>query len=200
MRSSIICLVLAGLSGIAQATPVANAPGQNEVQAEPRGLLTRGLSHMFSPRQATTPTEPPPTKRQAATPPPPLTSAPSAGGGAVNNANRTVTLTVQKGDTLGQIARLFNSGICNIAKLNNIPNPDFIEVGQVLQIPVNVAAPDNDSCLNRGGAIPPATPPANGTAAAPPPAAPAAPPAGGKKTKRRRRSSNLFSGHGNQAH
>ncbi|KAJ3958886.1 hypothetical protein N0V92_004525 [Colletotrichum tropicale] len=181
MRSSILCLALAGLSGLVQATPTTDT---THLQSEPRGLITRGLTHMFYPRQASTPTEPPPTRRQAATPPPPLTSAPPAGGGPVNNANRTITLTVIKGDTLGQIARLFNSGICDIAKLNNIPNPDFIDVNQVLQVPINLANPDNTSCLNRGGAIPPAAAPANGTATPPPPP-------GGKKTKRRRRNASL---------
>ncbi|KAK2729346.1 intracellular hyphae protein 1 [Colletotrichum kahawae] len=179
MRSSILCLALAGLSGVAQATPTT---GTTQVQSEPRGLITRGLTYMFYPRQATSPTEPPPTRRQAATPPP-LTSAPPGGGGAINNAQRTITLTVIKGDTLGQLARLFNSGICDIAKLNNIPNPDFIDVNQVLQVPINLANPDNNSCLNRGGAIPPAAAPANGTATPPPPA-------GGKKTKAQRRRRN----------
>ncbi|KAJ0382538.1 hypothetical protein COL922a_012350 [Colletotrichum nupharicola] len=167
MRSSILCLALAGLSGLAQATPTTDT---THLQSEPRGLITRGLTHMFYPRQATTPTEPPPTRRQAATPPPPLTSAPPAGGGP--------------GDTPGQIARLFNSGICDIAKLNNIPNPDFTDVNQVLQVPINLANPDNTSCLNRGGAIPPAAAPANGTATPPPPP-------GGKKTKRRRTNASL---------
>ncbi|KAL0941552.1 intracellular hyphae protein 1 [Colletotrichum truncatum] len=194
MRSSILCLALAGLSTIAQATPVINHDTQNEVRAETRGLITRGLTHMFFPRQVPTASEPPPTRRQATTPPPPLSSAPGGGGGPVNNANRTVTLTVIQGDTLGQIARLLNSGICNIAKLNNIANPDFIEVGQVLQVPINVANPDNDSCLNRGGGIPPA----NGTPPAPP--APGAAPPGGKKNKKRKRSINFSSPHVHRAH
>ncbi|GKT87577.1 intracellular hyphae protein 1 [Colletotrichum tofieldiae] len=166
MRASIFYLALAGLTGLAQANPIANP----QPQTDPRGLIT------------------PPTRRQAGTPPPP-----PAGGGAVNNANRTVTLTVIQGDTLGQIARLLNSGICDIAKLNKIANPDFIEVGQVLQVPINVAAPDNDSCLNRGGAIPP---PSNATA---PPPAPPAPGGGGKKTKKQRRSVNLFAQDGHRS-
>ncbi|KAF6806651.1 intracellular hyphae protein 1 [Colletotrichum sojae] len=177
MRSSLLYLAIAGLASIAQADPAANRPA---AAAAPGNLLTRGIATLFS--------DPAPTRRQA----PP--AAPPAGGGPVNNANRTVTLTVEKGDTLGQIARLLNSGICNIATLNKIPNPDFIEVGQVLQVPINVANPDNESCLNRGGAIPPATPPANGTASGtPPPAAPG----GGKKNKRRARTVRLSPQHRN---
>ncbi|OBR06597.1 Intracellular hyphae protein 1 [Colletotrichum higginsianum IMI 349063] len=164
MRSSIIYLALAGLTSFAQANPLNKPPPQTD----PRGLITRGLSNVFSP-----------TKRQAAAPP----AIPQAGGGDVNNASRNVALTVIAGDTLGQIARLLNSGICDIAKLNNVANPDFIEVGQVLQVPINVAAPDNDSCLNRGGAIPP---PAGGNASAP--AAPAAPaPGGGEGGKKNKK-------------
>ncbi|WYZ36999.1 hypothetical protein EsH8_II_000505 [Colletotrichum jinshuiense] len=191
MRSSILCLALTGLMGIAQANPIANSISNPPVQTDPRGLITRGLSYMLFSREEATRSEPPPTKRQAATPPAPLTSSPAGGegGGAVNNANRTVTLTVAQGDTLGQIARLFNSGICDIAKLNNIANPDFIEIGQVLQVPVNVANPDNDSCLKRGGAIPPQQ---NSTAPAPGGGE------GGKKT-RRRRSVNLSSHHGQRS-
>ncbi|KZL84337.1 intracellular hyphae protein 1 [Colletotrichum incanum] len=181
MRASILYLALAGLTSLAQANPITNA----HPQTDPRGLITRGLSHMFSPHS-----EQPPARRQAATPPPPPGSG--TGGGAVNNANRTVTLTVIQGDTLGQIARLLNSGICDIAKLNNIANPDFIEVGQVLQVPINLAAPDNDSCLNRGGAIPP---PSNATA----PPAPPASGGNGKKNKKQRRSVNLFAKNGHRA-
>ncbi|KAK1462987.1 intracellular hyphae protein 1 [Colletotrichum cuscutae] len=186
MRSSILYLALAGVASIAQANPIIKP----DAQVDPKGLITRSLSNLLFSRSDPTRSEPPPTRRQA-TPPPPLTSNPAAappgGGGAVNNANRTVTLTVIQGDTLGQIARLLNSGICNIAKLNNIPNPDFIEIGQVLQVPINVANPDNDSCLNRGGAIP--APGQNATA-------PGTPPAGGKgkgKRKKVKRSEALFS-------
>ncbi|KXH62428.1 intracellular hyphae protein 1 [Colletotrichum salicis] len=189
MRSSILYLSLAGLASIAQANPVIKP----DAQVDPKGLITRSLSHFLSSRSEPTRSELPPTKRQV-TPPPPLTSAPAAappgGGGAVNNANRTVTLTVIQGDTLGQIARLLNSGICNIAKLNNIANPDFIEIGQVLQVPINVANPDNDSCLNRGGAIP--APGQNATA-------PGAPPSAGGKGKKVGRSGNLFSEKGPRA-
>ncbi|GKT44568.1 intracellular hyphae protein 1 [Colletotrichum spaethianum] len=182
MRAPIIYLALAGLASVAQANPIANTDSQTET----RGLVTRGLSHMFLSRSEAAHSEEPPTRRQATTPPSPLTSA--SVGTTLNDANRTITLTVVKGDTLGQIAKLFNSGICDIAKLNKIQDPDFIVVGQVLQVPINVAAPDNNSCINRGGAIPPAN---NGTAAPAPPASGGS----GKKGKKQRRSVNLFEEH-----
>ncbi|ORY60965.1 uncharacterized protein BCR38DRAFT_443047 [Pseudomassariella vexata] len=59
----------------------------------------------------------------------------------------TVEHTVVKGETLAIISKQFNSGICDIAKLNNLTNPDQIEVGQVLKVPINVANPDDSSCL-----------------------------------------------------
>lgn len=69
-------------------------------------------------------TTPPP-----ATPPPGSTPAPTpppAGG--------ETSYTVQRGDTLGAIARRFNTTVQAIAQLNNIANPNRIFVGQVLRI------------------------------------------------------------------
>lgn len=46
----------------------------------------------------------------------------------------TVTYTVKKGDTLGAIAKKYNTTASNIAKLNNIKNVNLIYVGQKLII------------------------------------------------------------------
>lgn len=46
----------------------------------------------------------------------------------------TVTYTVKKGDTLGSIAKKYNTTASNIAKLNNIKNVNRIYVGQKLII------------------------------------------------------------------
>ncbi len=43
---------------------------------------------------------------------------------------------VQSGDTLGQIAQRYSVSIEDIARANSLPNPDALEVGQVLTIPV----------------------------------------------------------------
>lgn len=48
--------------------------------------------------------------------------------------DNTVTYVVQKGDTLSKIARQFNTTVENIAKLNNLGNPNVINVGQKLVI------------------------------------------------------------------
>lgn len=47
----------------------------------------------------------------------------------------TQTYTVRRGDTLRVIAARYNTTVAAIASLNNIANPDRIEVGQVLRIP-----------------------------------------------------------------
>lgn len=45
-----------------------------------------------------------------------------------------VTYTVKKGDTLGAIAKKYNTTVNNLVKLNNIKNANLIYVGQVLTI------------------------------------------------------------------
>lgn len=44
------------------------------------------------------------------------------------------TYTVKKGDTLSAIALKYNTTYQALAKLNNIPNPDYIVVGQVIKL------------------------------------------------------------------
>jgi LysM repeat protein len=64
-------------------------------------------------------TNPPPAPPPGGTPPPP-----AAG-----------TYTVQPGDTLSKIAQRFGTTYTAIAQANNIANPNYIYVGQVLVIP-----------------------------------------------------------------
>ncbi len=45
------------------------------------------------------------------------------------------TYTVQSGDTLGKIARVYGSNVNDLASLNNIANPNFIKINQKLQVP-----------------------------------------------------------------
>jgi len=42
---------------------------------------------------------------------------------------------VEPGDTLYEIARKFNTTIDILRKFNNIPNPDFIFIGQKITVP-----------------------------------------------------------------
>jgi flagellum-specific peptidoglycan hydrolase FlgJ len=41
---------------------------------------------------------------------------------------------VQKGDTLSEIAKRYNTTVQNLVKLNNLKNPDLIKVGQKLRL------------------------------------------------------------------
>ncbi|MEW6228314.1 MAG: LysM domain-containing protein, partial [Bacillota bacterium] len=46
-----------------------------------------------------------------------------------------ITYIVQPGDTLTLIAQRFGATVAAIVEANNIPDPNLIFVGQVLQIP-----------------------------------------------------------------
>lgn len=58
-----------------------------------------------------------------------------------------VDYTVQGNDTLTIVSQKLNSGICNIATLNNLANPNFIALGAVLKVPTAPCVIDNISCL-----------------------------------------------------
>lgn len=72
--------------------------------------------------------------------PPPVVQPPTIPGATY--------YTVQRGDTVGSIARAFGSSIAAIATANNLSNASLIYAGQVLLIP-------------SGTVIPPLPPPAN---------------------------------------
>jgi len=78
-----------------------------------------------------TPTETPQVIVVTATP---IGSVPPIGSGNI--------YTVQFGDTLSRIARLFNTNVETIAQMNGIVNPNQIQVGQQLNIPGPPAAPE----------------------------------------------------------
>ena len=59
----------------------------------------------------------------------------------------TVSYTVQRGDTLSEIASRYNTTYQEIARLNNIFNPNLIYPGQILTIPSNYVVPgDEEGC------------------------------------------------------
>lgn len=61
----------------------------------------------------------------------------------IRNENNNNQYTVKKGDTLSEIARNYNTTYQELAKFNNIANPNLIYVGQVIKIPNN--NPQNNS-------------------------------------------------------
>lgn len=65
-------------------------------------------------------------------------SSATATSGATTGAattGGTTTYTVQSGDTLGGIARQFGTTIAELVRLNNLTNPDALQVGQKLTVP-----------------------------------------------------------------
>lgn len=55
---------------------------------------------------------------------------------------------VRKGDTLSAIARSYNTTVDAIASANGMRNPNYLQVGQVLHIPVKLDKPTNNQLYN----------------------------------------------------
>lgn len=66
----------------------------------------------------------------------------------------TTNYTVQPNDTLEKIAATFDSGVCDITKLNHLASPDFVLNGQQLVVPTKLCQPDNTSCRTPPGTRP----------------------------------------------
>jgi LysM repeat protein len=122
-------------------------------------LVIPGSGSTPPPPAATPTTGPPPAPTQV----PPTPTPPASG---------YHSYTVQAGDTLTRIAARFGVTVNQIMAANNLTNPNFIYVGQVLRIPAAGSVPSTP--------VPPqptATAPApQPTAPAPQPTAPAPPP------------------------
>lgn len=84
------------------------------------------------------------------------TPVPPTPGGPTPVPSGETRYTVVRGDTLGAIARRFNTTVQAIASLNGIANPNLIFPGQVLRI-------------TGGGTTPPPTTPVPGVTPPPPP-------------------------------
>ena len=56
--------------------------------------------------------------------------------GWINAPKAYVLYKVQRGDTLGKIAKQYKTTVAVLVKENGIKNPDLIHVGDVLKIPV----------------------------------------------------------------
>lgn len=66
----------------------------------------------------------------------PTPDPPFAGSGAADaGAEGMATHTVNAGETLGVIAQLYGSSVEELQRINNLSNADFLQVGQVLQVP-----------------------------------------------------------------
>jgi LysM repeat protein len=67
------------------------------------------------------------------------------------SAQQQQTHTVQPGETLGSIARLYGLTIDAIAFANGITNPDLIYVGQVLKIPIQTGGSSSGGSASTSG-------------------------------------------------
>ncbi len=68
-------------------------------------------------------------------PPPSITPTPNPPIVMPTQRDETITYTIQKGDFLRSIAQRHQVSVDQIIALNNIQNPNLIEVGQVIMIP-----------------------------------------------------------------
>lgn len=79
-----------------------------------------------------TPDQPVPTITPSAPTIPVIPSAPAPAVPTIPSG--TSTYTVQKGDTLGKIAKKFGKTVASLKTLNNLQNENVIYAGQVLRI------------------------------------------------------------------
>ena len=83
--------------------------------------------------------------REEEIPLPENTNKPVAGG--------TTTIVIQRGDTLNQIAREYNTTVTRLVELNNIANPNLIFAGATLVVPSGETSNDSDSNSTSGQTI-----------------------------------------------
>ena len=117
---------------------VAQVPGINLSLPSSIVYADSGARAMLAERPAPSAPQPPPTLAAppTATPVPP-TPVPPTPVPATPTPRSAATYTVKPGDELKNIAAAYNVSIWSIIDHNNIPNPDSLRVGQVLQIPPN---------------------------------------------------------------
>lgn len=59
------------------------------------------------------------------------------------NEGKTEFYEIKSGDSIGRIAAAFGVPPSEIIRINNIENPDTIQVGQIIQIPTDVVLIDS---------------------------------------------------------
>jgi LysM repeat protein len=77
-------------------------------------------------------------QNQAAATLPPIVTLSTTTTIAITTTTVQTFYTVQRGDTLGKIAKAFQVRLADLQALNGITNPDDIQAGQTLQIPTGV--------------------------------------------------------------
>jgi LysM repeat protein len=133
--AGVALFVVASLGGFGAAYLL--SAGQAVATVDPAKLPTPTPIPTPTPAPATpspnaTPT-PAATSTASAAPSPSTSAAPSASSGP---SPSPVSYVVKRGDRLGDIAAQFGASVDAIVELNHLDNPDHIEAGQVLLIPV----------------------------------------------------------------
>jgi LysM repeat protein len=121
-----MALAIAQLSGAGLGLPSTLAyahDGQPLLAGRPAPLQSTPPPTLAPPTATPRPTAVPPTPTAVASSPP--------------AAQASRTYIVQRGDQLKQIAASYGVSIWKIIDANDIPNPDSLRVGQVLEIPDN---------------------------------------------------------------
>ena len=88
-----------------------------------------------------------------------VTQAPAPAPAEQQQPTGAATYIVQRGDSLATIAAQFGTTYIELARMNNIENPDVLHVGQVLLVP----APAGTQAPAESGTTAPATQPTTGT-------------------------------------
>lgn len=101
--------------GFPQVPPTTVAAGANQSELDPATPIAAGLGTI--PAYSGVPTPDPPDQA--------TTGAPST----------HLTHTVAVGETLGILAQRYNTTIAELIALNDLPNPDIIQVGQTIFVP-----------------------------------------------------------------
>jgi nucleoid-associated protein YgaU len=132
---SLACILLAALSAVACGREAAAPPAPTVAPtAAPAGDGPRDSPRVTA-NPAVPPTWTPAAVATAAAPPPRPTSAASSAATPDATAGPANTYTVERGDTLGEIAEQFGVSLADLVAANGIADVDHIEVGQVLVIP-----------------------------------------------------------------
>lgn len=97
------------------------APPSGRASATPGSSVTAAPTASVTPTSTAVPTD---------------TPAPSPTETAAGPSPTPISYIVKRGDRLGDIAAQFGVTVDAIVELNKLKNPDHIEVGQVLLIPV----------------------------------------------------------------
>ncbi|HET9220957.1 MAG TPA: LysM domain-containing protein [Roseiflexaceae bacterium] len=115
--------------------PAPTAPSAGQVAAAtPNAAPTAPPATEAPTPTAAPPTAPPATEAPTPTAAPP-TAPPATEAPAPTAAAEYVEYTVQRGDSLKSIAAKYGVTIRDIIAVNDIPNPDSLNVGSVLRIP-----------------------------------------------------------------